>query len=346
MKKEIKSLPFEVKEIQEDSEYFTFEGYASTFGNIDLGDDIIVRGAFKQTLSKSPEVPVLWQHQMSEPVGKSVTLYEDDKGLYIKAILPKSDTLVAGRIIPQMKVGSIREMSIGFFTRDSEMEKGVRLLKEIELFEVSLVTKAMNPQALVSGFKSFAGTTKLPLAPRDREWDSTAAEKRIRDYTKSTEAPSSDYRKYFMYFDGQSPDLFGSYKLLFADVINGEPHIVPRAVFSIAGILEGARGGVDIADSDKNRIKPVVNQLYKRMADEFEDDSITSPLSKSFESLKDIESTLKAYGFSNNEAKTLISKVKEFSTRREAEEKTHRDDEVKQKIINDLNSYIINLKIK
>jgi hypothetical protein len=245
-----------------------------------------------------------------------------------------------------MKVGSIKEMSIGFFTRDAEMEKGVRLLKEIELFEVSLVTKAMNPQATVSSFKSFAGTTKFPLAPRDKEWDSTAAEKRIRDYTGSTEAPSSDYKKYFMYFDAQAPELFGSYKLLFVDVINGEPHVVPRAIFSIAGILEGARGGVDISDSDKNRIKPVINQLYKRMADEFEDDSIVSPLSKSLESLKDIESTLKAYGFSNNEAKTLISKVKEFSNQRDAEEKTQRDAEKKQQIISDLNKYIINLKIK
>lgn len=223
MKKEIKSLPFEVKEISEDSEYFTFEGYASTFGNIDLGDDIIVRGAFSKTLKKNAEVPVLWQHQMSEPVGKSITLYEDDKGLYIKAILPKSDTLVSGRIIPQMKVGSIREMSIGFFTRESDMEKGVRLLKEIELFEVSLVTKAMNPQALVSGFKSV-------------------------------------------------------------------------------------------------------------------------------ESLKDIEQSLKEMGLSNTEAKTLISKVKEFSNQRDAEEKnkeeTQRDAEMKQQIIDDLNKYIINLKIK
>lgn len=223
MKKEIKSLPFEVKEISEDSEYFTFEGYASTFGNIDLGDDIIVRGAFSKTLKKNAEVPVLWQHQMSEPVGKSIRLNEDDKGLYIKAILPKSDTLVSGRIIPQMKVGSIREMSIGFFTRESDMEKGVRLLKEIELFEVSLVTKAMNPQALVSGFKSV-------------------------------------------------------------------------------------------------------------------------------ESLKDIEQSLKEMGLSNTEAKTLISKVKEFSNQRDAEEKNkeeaQRDAEMKQQIIDDLNKYIINLKIK
>lgn len=345
MKKEIKTFPFEVKSTQEVENNFTFEGYASTFNNIDYGDDMVIRGAFADSLARNSQVPILWQHQMSEPVGVSIQLYEDEKGLFIKGNLPKDDTLVSGRIIPQMKVGSIKEMSIGFFTKDSEMLKnGIRALKQIELFEVSLVTKAMNSQALVSGFKSFAGTTRLPLAPRDRDWDSTEAERRIREYTKSNETPSQDYRKYFMYFDGQAPELFGSYKLLFADIINNEPHIVPRAVFAIAGILNGARGGVDISDNDKNRIKPVINQLYKRMAEEFEDDSIVSPLTKSFDSLKDIEQTLKAYGFSNNEAKTLISKVKEFSSKRDASEDNQRDADLKQKIITDLNNFIKNLK--
>ena len=217
MKKEIKTFPFEVKKTQEENNIFTFEGYASTFGNVDLGDDIIVRGAFSNSLSKNSQVPILWQHQMTEPVGISIELYEDDKGLFIKGNLPKEDTLVSGRIIPQMKVGSIREMSIGYFTKVSDMEKGIRLLKEIELFEVSLVTKAMNPQATVSGFKSM-------------------------------------------------------------------------------------------------------------------------------ESIRDIEQSLKDMGLSNAEAKTLISKVKEFSIQREVDEKHQRDADLKQKIITDLNKFIINLK--
>lgn len=334
MKREIKSLPFEVKDIGENNLYFTFEGYASTFGNVDLGDDVILQGAFKKSLESNPEVPVLWQHQMAEPIGRSVQLIEDNKGLYIKAIMPKDDWHVSGRVIPQMKIGSIKEMSIGYFTIDSEMSNGVRQLKEIELFEVSLVTKAMNPKALINDFKAFSGNAKLPLAPRDREWDSTAAEKRVRDYTKSTEAPSADYKKFFMYYDAEAPELFGSYKLLFADIIDGEPHIVPRAIFAIAGILNGARGGVDISEADQNKIKPVINQLYKRMASDFNDDSLVSPLVKSFDSLKNIEQTLKASGFSNTEAKTLISKVKEFSNQRDAEEKqAQREAEEKQKAL-------------
>ena len=65
---------------------------------------------------------------------------------------------------------------------------------------------------------------------------------------------------------------------------------------------------------------------------------------KSMESLKDIEQSLKEMGLSNTEAKTLISKVKEFSNQRDAEEKAHRDDEIKQQIITNLNNFTNNLK--
>jgi len=163
MKKETKTIAFEIKAIgdSDDEKFFTFEGYASTFGNKDLGDDIILSGAFKTSLQSNKEVPILWQHNMSSPIGKSVELFEDEKGLYIKAILPKDDDLVKGRVIPQMRIGSIKEMSIGYFVKDSDYKDEVRLLKEVELFEVSLVTKAMNPRATVTSMKSLEESTEI-----------------------------------------------------------------------------------------------------------------------------------------------------------------------------------------
>ena len=154
LQKETKTFSFEIKAIEENPENFTFEGYASTFNNTDLGNDVVVKGAFIDSLKENPSVPILWQHSMAEPIGSSVRLMEDDTGLFIRAVLPKEDTFVSGRVIPQMKIGSIKEMSIGFFTKESDLEDGVRYLREIDLFEVSLVTKAMNPQATVSDFKS------------------------------------------------------------------------------------------------------------------------------------------------------------------------------------------------
>lgn len=344
MQKEFLTVPFEVKALDtNDDEFFYFEGYASTFGNTDLGNDIVEKGAFLESIASGKALPILWQHRMSEPIGVSVGLLEDDRGLFIKAKLPKDDDQVRGKVIPQMKVGSIREMSIGYFVKDYELKKDVRLLKKIDLFEVSLVTKAMNPKAEVTGYKSFAAAKSLPFAPRDRAWDSTAAEARIRALTNSEEKPSADYKKYFMFYDAEAPENFGSYKLLFADVVDGEPHAIPRAVFAIAGVLAGARGGVDVPSSDRARITSFVNSLYEKMAKEFEDESIVSPLAgKSdmvIESLCDVEDILRDNGFSRKQAKTIISKVKEFSAQRDAEEKEDQRDAETKKAVAELESF-------
>ena len=198
IEKEIKSFPFEVKATAEENNIFTFEGYASTFNNVDHGDDIVIRGAFSNSLAKNSQVPILWQHQMSEVIGISVQLYEDDKGLFIKGNLPKDDTLVSGRIIPQMKVGSIKEMSIGFFTKNYDRAKdGIRLLKEIDLFEVSLVTKAMNSQALVTGFKSFETLRDIEQTLKDNGFSNTEAKtliSKIKEFSSQRDASEDNQR--------------------------------------------------------------------------------------------------------------------------------------------------------
>ena len=198
IEKEIKSFPFEVKATTEENNIFTFEGYASTFNNVDHGDDIVIRGAFSNSLTKNSQVPILWQHQMSEVIGVSVQLYEDDKGLFIKGNLPKDDTLVSGRIIPQMKVGSIKEMSIGFFTKNYDRAKdGIRLLKEIDLFEVSLVTKAMNSQALVTGFKSFETLRDIEQTLKDNGFSNTEAKtliSKIKEFSSKRDASEDNQR--------------------------------------------------------------------------------------------------------------------------------------------------------
>ena len=167
-------------------------------GNVDYGDDVVIRGAFANSLAKNSRVPILWQHQMSEPLGKVLTMYEDDKGLYIKAKLPKEDTLVSGRIIPQMRIGSIQEMSIGFFTKNYDIAKdGIRLLKEIDLFEVSLVTKAMNSQALVTGFKSFETLRDIEQTLKDNGFSNTEAKtliSKIKEFSSKRDASQDNQR--------------------------------------------------------------------------------------------------------------------------------------------------------
>ena len=79
-------VPFEIKAVSEDSPEGEFQGYGSTFDNIDLGRDVVLAGAFKSSLEKfsdKKQLPLLpWYHDMSTPIGDWLELREDEKGLY------------------------------------------------------------------------------------------------------------------------------------------------------------------------------------------------------------------------------------------------------------------------
>jgi HK97 family phage prohead protease len=153
---EHKVVPFELTKVN--TEERIFEGYASTFGNLDLGDDIIHPGAFAKTLARyGPKVKVLWQHDTKEPLGKPVELFEDSHGLFIKAFL--SNTQRGREAIELLRDGALDSMSIGYDVQpggaDYSKQDGrtIRNLREIRLWEVSLVTFPMNEEAVVTGVK-------------------------------------------------------------------------------------------------------------------------------------------------------------------------------------------------
>ena len=149
---EIKDLAFEVKATNDN----TFEGYASVFRNKDSHNDIMEHGAFTKTLQESKRVKVLWQHDMNSPIGKPIAMSEDSTGLHVKAKISQTDLGKNAMIL--MKDGVLDEISIGFNTVKDEWDKksGARLIKEVRLWEFSLVTFASNDKANVTGVKSVA----------------------------------------------------------------------------------------------------------------------------------------------------------------------------------------------
>lgn len=155
---ETKSFNFEVKDVTEQG---VFEGYASTFGNVDLGGDKVVRGAFKRSLEASKgKVPVLWQHR--EPIGVGLEAYEDTKGLYVRGQLVMSVKL-AQEARDLTAAGAIKSMSIGYRVSGKDgwdMDGDTRLLKQVDLLEYSLVTFPMNPRANIAGMKSVERMTE------------------------------------------------------------------------------------------------------------------------------------------------------------------------------------------
>lgn len=142
----------QLKEVSEDSKYYEFSGYASTFNNVDLYNDAVMPGAFKASIIK--RMPkLIYQHDMRQPLGVIDDIYEDDKGLMIKGRMPKGHSLVKD-IKELLDCGAIDSFSIGYSTTDSEMRDGTRLLKEVDLWEVSFVTLPANPKATVTSVKS------------------------------------------------------------------------------------------------------------------------------------------------------------------------------------------------
>lgn len=129
------------------------EGYASLFGAPDQGGDVVEAGAYGASLSAlkrdGRRVKMLWQHDPAEPIGVWDEVREDAKGLFVKGRL-LTDVARAREAAALIAAGAIDGLSIGYRTVKAVKDgKGLRRLSELELWEVSLVTFPMLPQARV-----------------------------------------------------------------------------------------------------------------------------------------------------------------------------------------------------
>jgi hypothetical protein len=107
----------------------------------------------------------------------------------------------------------------------------------------------------------------LPLADRDRAWDGDAADKRVREWADAQDEPNAKYRDAHVWYDADEKGNFGAYKLLIADIVDGRLRAVPRAVMSAAGVMEGARGGVDLPKGDIAGVRSDLTRYYEKMHD-------------------------------------------------------------------------------
>ncbi|MBD9525589.1 HK97 family phage prohead protease [Paracoccus sp. PAR01] len=129
------------------------EGYASLFGLTDQGGDIVQKGAYaaslKRLAARGDKVRMLWQHDPTRPIGVWDEIREDEKGLWVKGrLLP--EIAQAREAAALIAAGAIDGLSIGYRTISAERDgKGRRLLSEVELWEVSLVTFPMLAEAKV-----------------------------------------------------------------------------------------------------------------------------------------------------------------------------------------------------
>lgn len=163
-----RSFNLEIKAVQEDG---FFSGYGAVFGNIDWYNDVILPGAFKNTLSswgsKGKFPPVLWNHSTNEPIGVYTKMVEDERGLYVEGRLLIDDVPKAKSTHALLKAGAIDGMSIGYRTIKSSYNEvtDIRELIELDLDEISIVTTPANDQSLVTSVKSKLDSGELPSLP-------------------------------------------------------------------------------------------------------------------------------------------------------------------------------------
>lgn len=144
-------IPFKIKAVSEDG---LFSGYGSVFGVVDSYKEVVAPGAFAESLQgRMPAL--LWQHRSGEPIGVYTTVKEDSIGLYVEGKLALK-TARGAEAYELLKMGALNGLSIGFITREDSYDKvsGVRTLKKLDLWEVSLVTFPANDASRVANVKS------------------------------------------------------------------------------------------------------------------------------------------------------------------------------------------------
>lgn len=273
------------------------EGYLATFGNIDHGGDVFEKGAFTKTISErigKGLVPLLDSHQYdcAHVIGTIVEAREDEVGLWIAAEI--SSAASAQETRTKALEGHIKKMSVGFDSlRDSWSKeadgRSIRHIYEARIWEGSLVPLPMNEEASVTLAKGVVPFQDLDIADREKPWDADGALSRVRSWAGGgTDISSMNWTKYrraFVWYDQEDPEQAGSYKLPIADIIDGAPVAIPRAIQAAGAVLQGARGGVDLPEEDTMKAKRHLERYYERMKSEFDDDSIIAPwLQKSVDS--------------------------------------------------------------
>ena len=131
----------------------TFEGYASLFNREDLGRDVVLPGAFRESLAQrgARGIKLLFQHDANQPIGVWTVLQEDSRGLYAQGRLMR-DVAKAREVMALMRAGALDGLSIGFKAVRARRDRvtGVRRLEKIDLWEISIVTFPMLDRARIS----------------------------------------------------------------------------------------------------------------------------------------------------------------------------------------------------
>lgn len=206
MKKiEYKSFSFKLDDVDSQG---TIRGYASTFGNVDLGFDVVDKGAFKKSIKEANGVwPILADHNPSKQIGWNMRAEEDDKGLYVegKLDLNVQDAREKYSLAKSaMELGAKMGLSIGYMVIKGEPDREkpmVRHLKELKLFEYSVVTFPMNTEAMITSAKGLGELDRANFLIEQFEKHGLNRDEIAKALSMKAAVPSEDPKKYLQSMD-------------------------------------------------------------------------------------------------------------------------------------------------
>lgn len=161
--KQFKSFSFDTKEVNVQSDSRVISGYAAIFGNIDKAGDMLIKGCFSKSIQeRGPEsnandkIIFLYMHDMNEPIGRITKLIEDDRGLYFEAEIDDVDR--GNQALKQLESGTLNQFSIGYKyvweKCEWDDETGAFIVKEVVLYEISVVSIGCNGETEYLGLKT------------------------------------------------------------------------------------------------------------------------------------------------------------------------------------------------
>ena len=289
-----KGLEFKAEETNEDERAIIFR--ITTPRQDEMGDIVEVAGADLSYYRKHPIF--LWAHDHSIPaIGRSMWIKKDADNQDIKIKVQFQDTTQFAKEIYELyKQKYLQGCSIGLQPKKveniEEDENGDKIItgrrfKKWTLIEVSACNSPANREAIAVAKsivttdrlkkelefevetkeeKAVGGKRDLPLAPEDRKWDATRAEKSVRRWAggEKDKIDWDKYRQAFIWYDPEDKENFRAYKLPFAEVLGGSLKAVWRGIAAGMAALLGARGGVDIPGGEKRSVYNFLSSYYKR----------------------------------------------------------------------------------
>lgn len=169
-----KSFDFDLKSVDQAG---TFVGYGSVFSTVDQGNEIVVKGAFAESLAaraaKGRKLPILWQHRSGEPIGVYEAVQEDERGLLMTGRLLVAEVQRAKEAHALMQNGAVTGMSIGYRVVEDAIDAKTRtrFLKKLDLHETSIVTFPMHDDARVGIVKAMDNIFKAGRLPSLPEFE-------------------------------------------------------------------------------------------------------------------------------------------------------------------------------